>query len=169
MSTLPVNQLPLAPLGAGDLIDRAIRLYRRHLFTLIQIAAPPVVISTIGWVMLTMAWRRAFITSSGSSLGFYVLLGFGGAALGVARRFNGDAVVGWTLVNDRVVQSLHGFDHGYGRRGHLNADSPGMVLCSARRRWFRWRNGGGTLGPVLFRWARSLCSSGNADRRQTDL
>ena len=99
MSTLPVNQLPLAPLGAGDLIDRAIRLYRRHLFTLIQIAAPPVVISTIGWVMLTMAWRRAFITSSGSSLGFYVLLGFGGAALAVAGHIFGLIVMGGAARN----------------------------------------------------------------------
>ena len=41
MSNVRVNQLPLAPLGAGDLIDRAVRLYRQHLFTLIRIAAPP--------------------------------------------------------------------------------------------------------------------------------
>jgi len=36
MMTPALNQLPLAPLGAGDLIDRAVRLYRRHLFTLIR-------------------------------------------------------------------------------------------------------------------------------------
>ena len=36
------NDLALAPLGAGDLIDRAVRLYRRHFLTLIRIAAPPV-------------------------------------------------------------------------------------------------------------------------------
>ncbi|MCA1606168.1 MAG: hypothetical protein LC775_12015 [Acidobacteria bacterium] len=40
MSTATVNQLSLAPLGAGDLIDRAVRLYRRHFITLIRIAAP---------------------------------------------------------------------------------------------------------------------------------
>ena len=103
MSNLPVNQLPLAPLGAGDLIDRAVRLYRRHLFTLIQIAAPPVVISTIGWVMLTMAWRRAFTTSSGSSLGFYVLLGFGGAALAVAGHIFGLIVMGEAACNSSHI------------------------------------------------------------------
>jgi hypothetical protein len=41
MAALEVNQLPPAPLGGGDLIDRAVRLYRRHVFTLIRIAAPP--------------------------------------------------------------------------------------------------------------------------------
>ena len=35
------NELALAPLGAGDLIDRAVRMYRRHFLTLIRIAAPP--------------------------------------------------------------------------------------------------------------------------------
>jgi len=35
------SELALAPLGAGDLIDRAVRLYRQHFLTLIRIAAPP--------------------------------------------------------------------------------------------------------------------------------
>ncbi len=39
------DQLSLAPLGAGDLIDRAVRMYRHHFFTLIRIAAPPVLVS----------------------------------------------------------------------------------------------------------------------------
>jgi len=36
----------LTPLGAGDLIDRTIWLYRQHFMTLIRAAAPPVVVST---------------------------------------------------------------------------------------------------------------------------
>ena len=51
MSTLSPTQLPLAPLGAGDLIDRAVRLYRRHLFVLIRTAAPPVIIVAAGWIL----------------------------------------------------------------------------------------------------------------------
>ena len=54
---LAVNQLSLAPLGAGDLIDRAVRLYRRHFMTLIRIAAPPVVISATGQVLVTISSR----------------------------------------------------------------------------------------------------------------
>ncbi|HEX8846993.1 MAG TPA: hypothetical protein VF791_20285 [Pyrinomonadaceae bacterium] len=49
-----VNQLSLVPLGAGDLIDRAVRLYRRHFMTLIRIAAPPVIVTTLGSLMMTI-------------------------------------------------------------------------------------------------------------------
>ena len=68
------SHLPLAPLGAGDLIDRAVRLYRRHLFTLIRIAAPPVIVSAIGSVLFGIAWRAIFVTPSGAMLLFYVFL-----------------------------------------------------------------------------------------------
>jgi hypothetical protein len=47
--------LSLAPLGAGDLIDRAIRLYRNNFWTFVWIASPPIVLGTlftIGWTML---------------------------------------------------------------------------------------------------------------------
>jgi len=76
-----VSHLALAPLGAGDLIDRAVRLYRRHLFTLIRIAAPPVIVSAIGWVLFGIAWRAVFVTPSGTMLLFYFFLGALGAAL----------------------------------------------------------------------------------------
>jgi hypothetical protein len=82
MAALTVNQLPLAPLGAGDLIDRAIRLYRRHFFTLIRIAAPPVVISALGSAIWTIGWRELTTTSSEASLAlFLILLSLGGALL----------------------------------------------------------------------------------------
>ncbi|HEY0005329.1 MAG TPA: hypothetical protein VGB17_11015 [Pyrinomonadaceae bacterium] len=74
MRTLTANQLPLAPLGAGDLIDRAVRLYRRHFMTLIRIAAPPVIISAIGSVVMTLAWRKLWATSESAELFIYSLL-----------------------------------------------------------------------------------------------
>lgn len=74
MASLAVNQLPLAPLGAGDLIDRAVRLYRRHFTTLIRIAAPPVIISAAGGVMVTMSWRALSATSRETSLALYGLM-----------------------------------------------------------------------------------------------
>lgn len=74
MATLRVNQLPLAPLGAGDLIDRAVRLYRRHFTTLIRIAAPPVVVSATGGVMTSISWRALMATGSETSLALYVLM-----------------------------------------------------------------------------------------------
>ncbi len=74
MSTLSASQLPLAPLGAGDLIDRAVRLYRRHLFVLIRTAAPPVIIATGGWLVFTLAFRRVFLTDDGAELALYAVL-----------------------------------------------------------------------------------------------
>ncbi|MFN2532418.1 MAG: hypothetical protein ABR555_14070 [Pyrinomonadaceae bacterium] len=68
------NPLALTPLGAGDLIDRAVRLYRRHLFTLIRIAAPPVTIAAIGSVLFTMAWRQLFLAPTNNGLLLYILL-----------------------------------------------------------------------------------------------
>lgn len=99
MSNLPVNQLPLAPLGAGDLIDRAVRLYRRHLFTLIRIAAPPVIVSTIGSVVFTIGWRNFSITSSGAMLATYVLLLFVGATVFVGGYIFGLLVMGGAARN----------------------------------------------------------------------
>jgi hypothetical protein len=56
MQEKPQNiSLALAPLGAGDLIDRAIRLYRNNFWTFVWIAAPPILIGTlitIGWTIL---------------------------------------------------------------------------------------------------------------------
>jgi hypothetical protein len=72
--TPAVSQLSLSPLGAGDLIDRTIRLYRRHFTTLIRAAAPPVVASALGGVMLTVGWREVSLAEGGASLALYVTL-----------------------------------------------------------------------------------------------
>ena len=69
-----VNELSLEPLGAGDLIDRAVRLYRRHFLTLIRIAAPPVLVSAVGSTITTIAFRELTTTSSGLRVGLYVLV-----------------------------------------------------------------------------------------------
>jgi hypothetical protein len=73
--------LALAPLGAGDLIDRAVRLYRRHLFTLIRIAAPPVIVAAAGSILFALAWRQLFLTPSSMELFLYGLLAFAGVTL----------------------------------------------------------------------------------------
>src|SRR6185436_15310953 len=81
MATSSANDLHLVPLGAGDLIDRAVRLYRRHLLTLLRIAAPPVVVSAIGWVMWTVGVREVANTADTAALVFYVLLIIGAIAV----------------------------------------------------------------------------------------
>jgi hypothetical protein len=72
------NQLALAPLGAGDLIDRAVRLYRRHFLTLIRIAAPPVLVSAAGSTLTTIAFRAIGATPSAMRLLLYILVLMGG-------------------------------------------------------------------------------------------
>jgi hypothetical protein len=84
MSDATFHDLPIVPLGAGDLIDRAVRLYRRHLLVLMRIAAPPVFVSAVGSVVTTIAWRNIFDTGSGSDLALYVLLLTGGLIIIVA-------------------------------------------------------------------------------------
>jgi hypothetical protein len=74
MSTLSASQLPLAPLGAGDLIDRAVRLYRRHLFVLIRTAAPPVIVAAGGWLVFSITFSRVFLADSSSELALYLLV-----------------------------------------------------------------------------------------------
>src|SRR5919205_2542438 len=74
MSTITPTQLPLAPLGAGDLIDRAVRLYRRHLFVLIRTAAPPVIVVAAGWILFSIFVRRVFVTTDTGDLLLYFLL-----------------------------------------------------------------------------------------------
>lgn len=78
------NQLSLAPLGAGDLIDRAVRLYRRHFLTLIRIAAPPVLVSAVGSTLTTIAFRAIGATPSAMRLFLYILVFAGGGLVIVA-------------------------------------------------------------------------------------
>jgi hypothetical protein len=68
------NEFSLAPLGAGDLIDRAVRLYRRHFLTLLRIAAPPVLVSALGTTITTIAFRELTATSSDVRMALYVLM-----------------------------------------------------------------------------------------------
>ena len=57
------NELSLAPLGLGDLIDRAVRLYRRDFLTLVRIAAPPVLVFAMGSAISTIAFRELTATA----------------------------------------------------------------------------------------------------------
>lgn len=73
----------VAPLGAGDLIDRAVRFYRNNFWTFIWIAAPPVVVGTLLSVGWTMAGRSIFSVGAaraGSSemVGYYFFTWLGG-------------------------------------------------------------------------------------------
>lgn len=54
------SSLALTPLGAGDLIDRAVRFYRNNFWTFVLIAAPPIIFGTIVSVGWTILGRQLF-------------------------------------------------------------------------------------------------------------
>jgi hypothetical protein len=77
---LAVKHLQLAPLGAGDLIDRTVRLYRRHFGALVRASAPPVIVSAVGTVLWSVSVRSLGVTESeGRAAGY-----FAGALAGAA-------------------------------------------------------------------------------------
>lgn len=75
-STSRNSQLSLISLGAGDLIDRAVRFYRKNFWTFVWIAAPPVIVGTIISVAWTLIGREIFSLGSsadGTETVFYYL------------------------------------------------------------------------------------------------
>jgi hypothetical protein len=62
------------PLGAGDLIDRAVRLYRKNFWTLVKIAVPPVLVSTFGSMLFTIGLREAAITDKDLDAAAYITM-----------------------------------------------------------------------------------------------
>jgi hypothetical protein len=64
MDNLAEKDISLAPLGAGDLIDRAVRFYRKNFLTFIWIAAPPIVMGTLISVGWTFMGREIFSVGS---------------------------------------------------------------------------------------------------------
>lgn len=85
--TPAVDQLSLSPLGAGDLIDRTVRLYRRHFTTLVRAAAPPVVASAAGSVLWTVGWREVRLAGGAGMLALYFAAIVAGGVLMVAGNF----------------------------------------------------------------------------------
>ena len=74
----------IVPLGAGDLIDRAVRFYRSSFLTLIIIATPPVLAATVISIGWTMIGRYLFPnTSDPYSVAhiFYIAFAWSGSAL----------------------------------------------------------------------------------------
>ena len=77
----------IKPLGAGDLIDRAVRFYRKNFATFVLIAAPPVIVGALISVAWTVLGRQLFTigvdSRSGDSVGYYLFVWFGNAVIWV--------------------------------------------------------------------------------------
>src|SRR5215213_1241182 len=68
--------MSLAPLGAGDLIDRAVRLYRNNFWTFVWIASPPIILGTLFTIGWTMLGRELFSFGASRNPDDYVLSWF---------------------------------------------------------------------------------------------
>ena len=78
------SSLALTPLGAGDLIDRAVRFYRQNFWTFVWIAAPPILIGTlisIGWTILGRELFNIDSTAKGPDQILSVLFSFLGGLI----------------------------------------------------------------------------------------
>lgn len=75
------SQFSLTPLGAGDLIDRAVRFYRKNFWTFVAIAAPPIFVGT--WISIFWGYLGRSIFNVGTSRDevelslYYVFTGLG--------------------------------------------------------------------------------------------
>ncbi len=76
-----MNFTNVNPLGAGDLIDRAVRLYAKNFWTLIKIAVPPIMVSAFGSMLLAIGWREAVVTAKDLDAAMYVSMIISGSAL----------------------------------------------------------------------------------------
>src|SRR5205085_2697207 len=84
-TAVPTSDLAIVPLGAGDLIDRAVRFYRKFFWTFVLIASPPVIVGTfvfVGWTLLARSLFSVGPTQySPENIFYYVFLWFGNVAI----------------------------------------------------------------------------------------
>ena len=69
-------ELSVIPLGAGDLIDRAVRFYRKFFWTFVLIASPPVIVGTVisvFWTILAQKLFGAGLNRNTFDMTFYVM------------------------------------------------------------------------------------------------
>ena len=75
------SQLHLKPLGAGDLIDRATRFYRKNFWTFLLIAAPPIVLGTltlVGWMYIARSLFNVGSSRPDETFVYQFFVGLGG-------------------------------------------------------------------------------------------
>jgi len=78
------SNLGIAPLGPGDLIDRAVRFYRGNFWTFVMIAAPPIVtglLISVAWTFLARSLFTLSASSDAVDFTFYYLFVWLGAVV----------------------------------------------------------------------------------------
>ena len=97
-ASLAPDNLQVKPLGAGDLIDRAVRFYRKFFWTFVLIASPPVIVGTIISVGWTLGGRQVFSVSSDrystEYTFYYLFVWFGNVVIWLAETIGTLVVMG---------------------------------------------------------------------------
>jgi hypothetical protein len=81
------DSFTLAPMSAGDIIDRAVRLYRRNFLALLRIVIAPSVVAYAGSIVMSIGWRNFTLSRGDARVAItftMVLAGFVTWAIGKA-------------------------------------------------------------------------------------
>jgi hypothetical protein len=68
-------------MSAGDIIDRAVRLYRRNFLALLRIVVAPSLVAYAGLVLMSIGWRNLTLSRGDTRVVVTVVMMLGGAAL----------------------------------------------------------------------------------------
>lgn len=71
----------LAPMSAGDIIDRAVRLYGRNFLALLRIVLGPSLVAYAGSILMSIGWRNATLSRGDERVVITVLLVLSGSLL----------------------------------------------------------------------------------------
>ena len=150
---------PLVALGAGDLIDRAVRFYRKNFWTMIMIAAPPVVAGTLFSVGWTILGREMFSAQaapeSGERVFYYFFLWLGNVCIWLIEMIATLVVMGGASRNfvrhilfGEAITFGNTYRNTYMRLGSLVASSSVLVVLV------------GFVGLVLFYFGMIVATFG---------
>ena len=75
------DSFTLAPMSAGDIIDRAVRLYGRNFLALLRIVLAPSLVAYAGSILMSIGWRNATLSRGDERVVIAVLLVLSGFLL----------------------------------------------------------------------------------------
>lgn len=75
------DSFTLAPMSAGDIIDRAVRLYGRNFLALLRIVLAPSLVAYAGSILMSIGWRNATLSKGDERVVITVLLVLSGFLL----------------------------------------------------------------------------------------
>lgn len=68
-------------MSAGDIIDRAVRLYRRNFLALLRIVIAPSLVAYAGSILTAIGWRNATLSKGDARVAIAILMILGGSLL----------------------------------------------------------------------------------------